>query len=278
MIHEHLKTNKKKRNRNPISSRLRMLSRAWTGQIICCVQYISLKSWSEKIIILVNIIQKKWISEFDSKCDHVYNMTMKQLGNVWEAQKTPVWMTSKAKSFNNKRSQAERQTYYQYKRSFANGCIMLFCRSDLQFTSSPFFYFSIRSKPPFFLHLISCHHRIWHCNRLHFQEKHLWLKTSTDRPSRKIDAAKQGVLMFLNKVRRHLVHLANYLGPPSACSGDQQGCDLSPHLGQTAWTPSHRLSSWWRTGRTCRSVAPGETATVGWGRCLRSRWETKVGL
>ena len=75
-----------------------------------------------------------------------------------------------------------------------------------------------------------------------------------------------------HKGRRHLVHLANYLGPPSACTSDQWGHDLSPHLGQKAWTPSRRLSSWWRTGKTCRSAAPGETATAGWGRCLHNRW------
>lgn len=74
---------------------------------------------------------------------------------------------------------------------------------------------------------------------------------------------------------RHLVHLAKHLRPPSTRPGDQWGRDLSPHLGQRAWTPSHRLSSWWRTGKTCRSAAPGETATAGWGRCLQDRWKVQ---
>lgn len=82
-------------------------------------------------------------------------------------------------------------------------------------------------------------------------------------------------MFFFSKVRRHLVHLANYSGPPSTCSSDRRGHDLSPHLGQRAWIPSRRLSSWWRTGKTCRSAAPEETATAGWGRCLQSRWKRR---
>lgn len=54
------------------------------------------------------------------------------------------------------------------------------------------------------------------------------------------------------------------------CNSDRQGYDLSPHQGQRAWIPSRRLSSWWRTGKTCQSGAPGETATAGLGHCLQN--------
>lgn len=57
------------------------------------------------------------------------------------------------------------------------------------------------------------------------------------------------------------------------CNSDQQGYDLSPHQGQRAWIPSRRLSSWWRTGKTCRSGAPGGTATAGLGHCLQNSWK-----
>lgn len=120
----------------------------------------------------------------------------------------------------------------------------------------------------FFLNLVV----IWECNHPHFEMKHCSCKTSKADPSEKIDGAKQGMQMFFNKARRCLVHLAIYLGPPSTRTSDRRGQDLSPHLGQTAWTPSRRLSSWWRTGKTCRSAAPEETATAGWGRCLQNRW------
>ncbi len=133
---------------------------------------------------------------------------------------------------------------------------------------------------------------IWECNHLHLKGWtikrtlffwYFWVLlkwNTTDAnpakrtfPKRLMEPNK--VCKRFYKVRRHLVHLANYLGPPSTCTSDQRGHDLSPHLGQKAWTPSRRLSSWWRTGKTCRSAAPEETATAGWGRCLQNRWERR---